>query len=172
MIEMQPNARYVILGEDRAHASLTELVRYHQTVGIQPFMEILTVPCGQVSGEDLQQEEGHGLHTELGKSLQQCLCSGVLLEISNFSQAPWPLLHAPANVSSWVLRSPGVSEAVPGGWMIPPASCWSQLFTDEFSLELCCLGCVEHLQATAESTLLSLRKAVRVWIMKTWSASR
>ncbi|XP_014809354.1 PREDICTED: unconventional myosin-VIIa-like isoform X2 [Calidris pugnax] len=47
MIEMQPNARYVILGEDRAHASLTELVRYHQTVGIQPFMEILTVPCGQ-----------------------------------------------------------------------------------------------------------------------------
>ncbi|NXQ45316.1 SH2D7 protein, partial [Catharus fuscescens] len=47
MIQMQPNARYVILGEDRAHASLTELVRYHQTVGIQPFMEILTAPCGQ-----------------------------------------------------------------------------------------------------------------------------
>ncbi|XP_009864497.1 PREDICTED: unconventional myosin-VIIa-like, partial [Apaloderma vittatum] len=49
MIQMQPNARYVILGEDRAHASLTELVRYHQTVGIQPFMEKLTVPCGQKS---------------------------------------------------------------------------------------------------------------------------
>lgn len=49
MIQMQPNARYVILGEDRAHASLTELVRHHQTVGIQPFMEILTVPCGQVN---------------------------------------------------------------------------------------------------------------------------
>ncbi|NXA93072.1 SH2D7 protein, partial [Melanocharis versteri] len=47
MIQMQANARYVILGEDRAHASLTELVRYHQAVGIQPFMEILTVPCGQ-----------------------------------------------------------------------------------------------------------------------------
>ncbi|XP_010085389.1 PREDICTED: myosin-IIIb-like, partial [Pterocles gutturalis] len=47
MIQMQPNARYVILGEDRAHTSLTELVRYHQTVGIRPFMEILTVPCGQ-----------------------------------------------------------------------------------------------------------------------------
>ncbi|XP_048148472.1 myosin-IIIb-like isoform X2 [Corvus hawaiiensis] len=47
MIQMQPNARYVILGEDRAHASLTELVQYHQTMGIQPFMEILTVPCGQ-----------------------------------------------------------------------------------------------------------------------------
>ncbi|NXK80137.1 SH2D7 protein, partial [Amazona guildingii] len=47
LIDMQPNARYVILGEDQAHASLTELVQYHQTVGIQPFMEKLTVPCGQ-----------------------------------------------------------------------------------------------------------------------------
>ncbi|XP_041567017.2 myosin-IIIb [Taeniopygia guttata] len=53
MIQVQPNARYVILGEDRAHASLTELVRYHQSVGIQPFMEVLTVPCGQKSSESL-----------------------------------------------------------------------------------------------------------------------
>ncbi|XP_047908233.2 myosin-IIIb-like isoform X1 [Anser cygnoides] len=57
MIEMQPNARYVILGEDRAHTSLTELVRYHQTVGIQPFMEKLTVPCGQNSSESLDYED-------------------------------------------------------------------------------------------------------------------
>ncbi|KFR00031.1 hypothetical protein Y956_14110, partial [Nipponia nippon] len=47
MIEMQPNAHYIILEEDWAHASLTELVQYHQTMGGQPFMEILTVPCGQ-----------------------------------------------------------------------------------------------------------------------------
>ncbi|KAJ7417754.1 myosin-IIIb [Willisornis vidua] len=53
MIQMQPNQRYVILGEDRAHASLTELVRYHQTVGIQPFMEILSAPCGQESSKSL-----------------------------------------------------------------------------------------------------------------------
>lgn len=66
MIQMQPNARYVILGEDRAHASLTELVRYHQTVGIQPFMEILTVPCGQVNVGGLRWEKrmGHGLCPE------------------------------------------------------------------------------------------------------------
>ncbi|XP_063996285.1 myosin-IIIb-like isoform X2 [Pogoniulus pusillus] len=49
MVQMQPNARYIILGEDRAHASLTELVEYHQTVGIKPFMELLTVPCEQKS---------------------------------------------------------------------------------------------------------------------------
>uniref|UniRef100_A0A4W3IC10 Myosin-IIIb-like n=1 Tax=Callorhinchus milii TaxID=7868 RepID=A0A4W3IC10_CALMI len=48
MIEMQPNGKYVILGEDRAHPSLPDLVEYHKTVGIQPFMEVLTVPCGQV----------------------------------------------------------------------------------------------------------------------------
>ncbi|XP_064294712.1 hematopoietic SH2 domain-containing protein isoform X4 [Phalacrocorax carbo] len=47
MIQMQPNACYVILGEDGAHTSLTKLVLYHQTVSIQPFMEILAVPCGQ-----------------------------------------------------------------------------------------------------------------------------
>ncbi|NXN99636.1 HSH2D protein, partial [Rhinopomastus cyanomelas] len=47
VIQRQPDACYVILGEDRTHASLTELVRYHQTVGIKPFMELLTVPCGQ-----------------------------------------------------------------------------------------------------------------------------
>ncbi|KAM9168297.1 SH2 domain-containing protein 4A-like [Mergus octosetaceus] len=57
MIEMQPNIRYVILGEDRAHTSLTELVRYHQTVGIQPFMEKLTVPCRQNSSESLDYED-------------------------------------------------------------------------------------------------------------------
>ncbi|XP_071437358.1 myosin-IIIb-like isoform X2 [Pithys albifrons albifrons] len=53
MIQMQPNQRYVILGEDRAHASLTELVQYHQTMGIQPFMEILSAPCGQESSKSL-----------------------------------------------------------------------------------------------------------------------
>ncbi|MCI4388069.1 hypothetical protein PGIGA_G00081280 [Pangasianodon gigas] len=47
MIEMQSNGKYVILGEDRAHASLIELVQYHTHVGIKPFMERLTEPCGQ-----------------------------------------------------------------------------------------------------------------------------
>lgn len=49
MIETQSNGKYVILGEDRAHASLLELVQYHTQVGIKPLMELLTEPCGQVS---------------------------------------------------------------------------------------------------------------------------
>ncbi|XP_054034611.1 hematopoietic SH2 domain-containing protein-like [Dryobates pubescens] len=60
MIQMQPNVRYVILGEDRAHTSLTELVEYHQTVGIKPFMETLTVPCKQKS-ESLDCKDLEGL---------------------------------------------------------------------------------------------------------------
>lgn len=97
MIQMQPNARYVILGEDRAHASLTELVEYHQTVGIKPFMEILTVPCGQVSIKHLQPEEGmgHGVFPEQKESLWQHLSSVFLLRVSHSSQAAWSLLYAP-----------------------------------------------------------------------------
>uniref|UniRef100_A0AAR2IU06 Myosin motor domain-containing protein n=1 Tax=Pygocentrus nattereri TaxID=42514 RepID=A0AAR2IU06_PYGNA len=49
MIEMQSNGKYVILGEDRAHSSLPDLVQYHTQVGIEPLMELLTIPCGQVS---------------------------------------------------------------------------------------------------------------------------
>uniref|UniRef100_W5LJ84 Uncharacterized protein n=1 Tax=Astyanax mexicanus TaxID=7994 RepID=W5LJ84_ASTMX len=51
MIEMQSNGKYVILGEDRAHAALPDLVQYHTQVGIKPFMEILTMPCGQCDHE-------------------------------------------------------------------------------------------------------------------------
>ncbi|XP_053500993.1 myosin-IIIb isoform X1 [Ictalurus furcatus] len=57
MIEMQSNGKYVILGEDRAHASLLELVQYHTQVGIMPFMELLTEPCGQTCDHDPDYEE-------------------------------------------------------------------------------------------------------------------
>jgi len=111
MIQMQPNARYVILGEDRAHASLTELVRYHQTVGIQPFMEILTVPCGQVNVKDLQPEEGmgHGLCSERIESLQH-LSFVFLVGVSHSGQAAWPLLQALGNTAGWALGCPGMGE--------------------------------------------------------------
>lgn len=49
MVEVQTNGKYVILGEDRAHSSLTDLVQCHTELGIKPFMELLTEPCGQVS---------------------------------------------------------------------------------------------------------------------------
>lgn len=106
MIQMQPNARYVILGEDRAHASLTELVRYHQTVGIQPFMEILTVPCGQVNLKGM----AHGLCPEWTESLRQHLSFVFPLRVSHSSQAAWLLLCAPGKATGWALGNPGVGE--------------------------------------------------------------
>lgn len=57
MVEMQSNGKYVILGEDRAHSSLTDLVEYHTQVGIKPFMELLTLPCGQMCDEEPDYEE-------------------------------------------------------------------------------------------------------------------
>ncbi|KAG7476572.1 hypothetical protein MATL_G00084410 [Megalops atlanticus] len=57
MIEMQTNGKYVILGEDRAHPSLPDLVEYHTRVGIKPFMELLTVPCGQMCDQEPDYEE-------------------------------------------------------------------------------------------------------------------
>ncbi len=62
MVEMQSNGKYVILGEDRAHSSLPDLVQYHTQVGIKPFMELLMLPCGQVSV----------LHSALGRLLWKC----------------------------------------------------------------------------------------------------
>ncbi|XP_075439200.1 uncharacterized protein LOC142482966 isoform X2 [Ascaphus truei] len=47
MIDVQSNGCYVILGEDRAHASLRALVQYHRETAILPFGETLGEPCGQ-----------------------------------------------------------------------------------------------------------------------------
>ncbi|KAK6492680.1 myosin-IIIb-like isoform X1 [Huso huso] len=57
MIEMQTNGKYVILGEARAHPSLLDLIEYHKKVGILPFLELLTVPCGQRSNAEPDYEE-------------------------------------------------------------------------------------------------------------------
>ncbi|XP_023667480.2 myosin-IIIb [Paramormyrops kingsleyae] len=57
MIEMQSNGKYVIVGEDRAHASLPDLVDYHTCNGIKPFMEFLTIPCGQKCEQEPDYEE-------------------------------------------------------------------------------------------------------------------
>ncbi|XP_069482878.1 myosin-IIIb-like [Ambystoma mexicanum] len=57
MIDMKSNGRYVIPGEDRVHTSLTNLVQYHKTVGLQPFMETLTIPCEHKSDWEPEYEE-------------------------------------------------------------------------------------------------------------------
>ncbi|XP_062334016.1 myosin-IIIa [Osmerus eperlanus] len=62
MIDMQSNGKYVILGEDRAHPSLPDLVEYHNHTGIKPLMELLTCPCGQMCDQEPDYEELKGIH--------------------------------------------------------------------------------------------------------------
>ncbi|XP_038821280.1 myosin-IIIb-like isoform X2 [Salvelinus namaycush] len=61
MIEMQSNGKYVILGEDKAHPSLPDLVQHHSRVGIKPFNELLTTSCGQTCDHNTDYEDLKGL---------------------------------------------------------------------------------------------------------------
>ncbi|XP_064798740.1 myosin-IIIb [Oncorhynchus masou masou] len=61
MIEMQSNGKYVILGEDKAHPSLPDLVQHHSQVGIKPFNELLSTPCGQTCDQNTDYEDLKGL---------------------------------------------------------------------------------------------------------------
>ncbi|NWU84411.1 SH22A protein, partial [Onychorhynchus coronatus] len=47
ILDQLPDGRYVILGEQSAHAELAELLRHHTTTPIVPYHEFLTapVPC-------------------------------------------------------------------------------------------------------------------------------
>lgn len=53
MISASDDGQCVIVGEDRRHRSLQDLVEFHQRAPIAPFNEVLTVACGQVSGQGL-----------------------------------------------------------------------------------------------------------------------
>ncbi|XP_063782515.1 myosin-IIIb-like [Pseudophryne corroboree] len=57
MIQVLSNGCYVILEEDRAHPSLSTLVEFHHTVGIQPYGEVLRKPCEKRENWDPDYEE-------------------------------------------------------------------------------------------------------------------
>ncbi|NXC77186.1 SH22A protein, partial [Anhinga anhinga] len=47
ILDQLPDGRYVILGEQSAHAELADLLRHYTTAPITPYLEFLTVPCGR-----------------------------------------------------------------------------------------------------------------------------
>lgn len=49
MIDASDDGQFVIVGEDKRHRSLHDLVEFHQRAPIIPFNEVLTVACSQVS---------------------------------------------------------------------------------------------------------------------------
>ena len=48
MIDALENGDYILVGEDRPHRFLQDLVDFHRRSPIMPFTEVLTVACGQV----------------------------------------------------------------------------------------------------------------------------
>uniref|UniRef100_A0A3B1IVZ7 Hematopoietic SH2 domain containing n=1 Tax=Astyanax mexicanus TaxID=7994 RepID=A0A3B1IVZ7_ASTMX len=57
MIDMLPGNQYVIVGEKMHHRSLHDLVAFHRRTPILPFVEVLTVACGQVSKDSTDYAE-------------------------------------------------------------------------------------------------------------------
>ena len=48
VLDQLPDGRYVILGEQSAHAALADLLRHYATAPLAPYHEVLTVPCRRV----------------------------------------------------------------------------------------------------------------------------
>uniref|UniRef100_A0A3B4H6J0 Hematopoietic SH2 domain containing n=1 Tax=Pundamilia nyererei TaxID=303518 RepID=A0A3B4H6J0_9CICH len=48
MIDALEHGSYIIVGENRYHRFLHDLVDFHRRTPIMPFTQVLTVPCGQV----------------------------------------------------------------------------------------------------------------------------
>ncbi|XP_030639920.1 hematopoietic SH2 domain-containing protein homolog [Chanos chanos] len=57
MIDALSDNQYVIVGENRRHQSLHDLVAYHRRFPIIPFTELLTVACGQISKDSTDYAE-------------------------------------------------------------------------------------------------------------------
>lgn len=51
MIDALENGSYIIVGENRYHRFLHDLVDFHRRTPIMPFTQVLTVPCGQASND-------------------------------------------------------------------------------------------------------------------------
>lgn len=51
MIDALADGDYIIVGEDKRHRFLQDLVDFHRRFPIMPFSEVLTVPCGQTSND-------------------------------------------------------------------------------------------------------------------------
>ncbi|KAK5602379.1 hypothetical protein CRENBAI_012936 [Crenichthys baileyi] len=57
MIEAMEDGQYIIVGEDKTHTSLQDLVDFYRRTPIMPFNQVLTVACGQSSEHHVNYEE-------------------------------------------------------------------------------------------------------------------
>ncbi|XP_008290820.1 hematopoietic SH2 domain-containing protein homolog [Stegastes partitus] len=57
MIDALEDGQYIILGENRRHRHLQDLVDFHRRTPIMPFSQVLTVACGQSSNNSIDYAE-------------------------------------------------------------------------------------------------------------------
>ncbi|XP_054876566.1 hematopoietic SH2 domain-containing protein homolog [Poeciliopsis prolifica] len=57
MIDVLEDGQYIIIGENRTHRSLQDLVDFHRRNPILPFNQVLTVACGQSSANSIDYAE-------------------------------------------------------------------------------------------------------------------
>ncbi|XP_035509635.1 hematopoietic SH2 domain-containing protein homolog [Morone saxatilis] len=57
MIDALEDGHYIIVGENRRHRFLQDLVDFHRRTPIMPFSEVLTVACGQASSDNTDYAE-------------------------------------------------------------------------------------------------------------------
>ncbi|KAF3690950.1 Hematopoietic SH2 domain-containing protein -like protein [Channa argus] len=57
MIDVGEDGHYIIVGENRRHQCLHDLVEFHRRTPIMPFNEVLTVACGQSSNDETDYAE-------------------------------------------------------------------------------------------------------------------
>ncbi|XP_059197825.1 hematopoietic SH2 domain-containing protein homolog [Centropristis striata] len=57
MINVLDDGHYIVVGENRRHRSLQDLVDFHRRTPIMPFSEVLTVACGQTSNDNTDYAE-------------------------------------------------------------------------------------------------------------------
>lgn len=68
MIDLLNDGQYIIVGEDRRHRSLQDLVDFHRRTPIMPFSEVLTVACGQASNDKTDYAELLFPHRHLNRN--------------------------------------------------------------------------------------------------------
>ncbi|XP_075879062.1 hematopoietic SH2 domain-containing protein homolog [Nelusetta ayraudi] len=127
MIDASDDGQCVIVGEDRRHRCLHDLVEFHQRAPIVPFNEVLTVACGQTSNEgsdyaDLlfpQRQSNHQASLQPLDSSHQGLTHQ-----SSQEDAPPALPYLPSSLNTFAAVTP-VSQPhrlYPGLPEYPPAT--------------------------------------------------
>ncbi|KAL2089810.1 hypothetical protein ACEWY4_014498 [Coilia grayii] len=119
-----PDNHFMIVGEDKVHRSLQDLVAFHRRIPILPFNEFLTVACGQVSKDKVDYAELIFPKTRHPTNVPSVVPTSPPLQDNNVSPAvteeiPPALPYRSAKVDNEVLDHTTNASPVPAGCVSP-----------------------------------------------------